>query len=758
MKTSLFAFLLLFSLPLAAQEQSTGSITGSVVDAETLSPLIGVNILVQQTLTGDATDPEGGFSITGLKPGIYSLVIRYIGYESKTLTDIVVGANREQIIQVKLQPSLITGEEVTVTSGYFSSSPADGISKVSFSPEELRRSPGGAQDLGRVLNALPSVAAKGETSQDLLVRGGSPIENGNYIDNIPLPNVRHFLVPGGQSNGPLGIVNTELVDDIEFSAGGFGSSFGNHLSSVSDITYREGNSARLRGDVGLNMAGFTFNLDGPVTGSTTFLASARRSYLDIIADAINAGGAPSFADAQLKVVQTLGSRDKLTLLNIYGNSLFDSDLSDALDEGFPDAIRNRNIQNTTGLNWRHLWDNGYSNTSVSYSFRDQDQQLTDVLTASPSIDYNSNEAMAVLRSVSFLRLNERNGLEFGGELRLEMNEYDYFIASEINQAGQIRPDITRTDQINGSVASAFTTYEFQLSDRFRANAGVRADYTSYNEDLNLSPRIQASYALTERLDLRAAAGIFYQTLPGYLLSQNPDIAALRNTRADHLIAGLDYLLSSDTKLSVEVYNKQYRNAPILPGVNALADRGFILDNFQQFYDELNDTGEAYARGMEVLIQKKLAVDFYGMVSASFFRTRYRDYTGAWQDRLFDTRYLFSVIGGYRPNDLWEFSIRWTYQGGSVFTPVDPVASANSNTQILDIARFNQARFPAFHSMYGRFDRRFFLKRTNLVTFLEVWNLYNRANVEAEYWNIQTGLVDQATQFSLLPVGGVKFEF
>ena len=746
------------TLILAQNNQREGSISGKVVDAQTLEPLVGVNILIEKTLTGTASDLDGNFTIPNLKAGIYTLVVRYIGFESQNIPDIVVGSNRDQYLEIKLLPSTIQGEEITVSTSYFSENSSEGIGRVSFSPEELRRNPGAAQDLGRVLNALPSVVSLGETSQDLFVRGGSPSENGNYVDNIPLPNVRHFRSQSGGSGGPLGIINTELVSDIEFSAGGFSSKYGNHLSSVSDISYRDGNSERFRGELGINMAGFVVNLDGPLSEKTSYLVSSRRSYLDIIAEAINAGGAPSFSDGQTKITHSIDSRNKLTFLNIFGASLFESSLEDAEDDGFPDAISNENIQNTTGLNWRRLWGNGYTNTSISYSFRQQDQMLTDVLTGETSIDFESYEAMAVLRSVSYFRIDPTQSLEFGIELQAQQNEYDYFIAAERNQAGEERPDFARNDNVNGSLNSAFASYTLQLNDRWSANFGLRGTYNSYNEDFDLGPRFSSRYELTPRLGLNVAAGVYYQAVPGYLISQNEQLSNLKSTRAEHYIAGIDYLLTEDTKLSVEVYDKEYSNAPVLPAVNSVGDRSYILDSYQQFYDVLEDNGEAYSRGVELLIQKKLAVDFYGMVSASYFRTRHKDYTGTWQDRSFDNQYLFSVIGGYRPNDLWEVSVRWSLLGGRAYTPIDPVASAQDNSEVLDFSKFNEERYPAYHSLFARVDRRFFMKRTNLVVFVEVWNAYNQANVETDYWNIQTQRVDRSNQFSLLPVGGVKFEF
>lgn len=761
MTRSIIISFVLFLIPVslfAQNEKRSGSISGAVIDAQTQEPLIGVNIQIGKTLTGTASNVDGNFTIEKLEPGIYTLIVRYIGYETRTLPDIVVGSNREQIISIKLNPSTILGEEVTVTSGYFSESSTDGIGKVSFSPEEIRRSPGAAQELARVLTALPSVASQGETSQDMLVRGGSPTENGYYIDNIPLPDVRHFRTQSGQSNGPIGLVNTELISDIEFAAGGFSSKFGNHLSSVSDISYRDGNTERFRGDVGANLAGFVFNLDGPLSDKATFLVSARRSYLDLIANAINSGGAPSFSDAQAKLTFEPNTKNKISLLNIYGTSLFDSSINEAFDEGFADAISNQNDQNTTGLNWKHLWGNGFTNTSLSYSFRTQEQLLTDVLTETPSLDFDSREAMAVLRSTSYLRLNPSNSIEFGLEVRAEQNDYDYFIAAETNQSGENQPDFTRDDVVNGSLSSIFTSYTIKPGSKLSATIGLRSTYNSYNEDINLSPRFKARYQLSNRLGLNFATGIYYQAVPRYLISQNASLANLKSTQSTQFVLGIDYLVTDDTKLTVELYNKKYRNAPILPSINSIGDRNYVLDAFQQFYDVLEDDGDAYARGVEVLLQKKLAVNFYGMISGSYFRTQHKDYTGTWQDRNFDNRYLFSVIGGYRPNDLWEVSVRWSILGGRAYTPIDPVTSANENSEVFDTSKFNEERYPAYHSLFTRVDRRFFLERTNMIIFLEVWNLYNRQNVESDFWNIRTQQVDRASQFNILPVMGFKFEF
>lgn len=126
--------------------------------------------------------------------------------------------------------------------------------------------------------------------------------------------------------------------------------------------------------------------------------------------------------------------------------------------------------------------------------------------------------------------------------------------------------------------------------------------------------------------------------------------------------------------------------------------------------------------------------------------------------MFDTRVLFNVIGGYKPNDVWELSVRWSYAGGRPTAPIDEAASRAIGDEVRDAAQFHAERLPAYHSLFVRADRRFNFRATNLVTYVSLSNAYSRANVEDTFWNVTEGRVDERNQFSLLPIVGVEFEF
>ena len=736
-----------------------GRITGRVMDAETREELIHVNIIISGSQRGTTTDTTGRFEITGLEAGIYNLEFRYLGYRTSVMTDVVVRNHRPTTLNILLQPGHIEGDEVTIRPTYFGREVTETVSRIGFNAEEIRRSPGAGQELSRVIMATPGVASNGDTSQDLLVRGGSPSENGFYIDHIPVPGVNHFERQNGRTSGPIGIVNTDLVEQLDFHAGGFPAAYGDHASSVAAIRYREGSRDDYHGNVNFNMAGFGLTLESPLfDGKGSVLLSGRRSYLDLLAGAINAGGAPRYGDVQVKAVYDINQDNKITLLNIYGDSLFENDLEEAREEGFDRYTRAHTWQNTTGLNWRRLWSTDFfSNTSISHSYKKDNTQLIFVEDLSRDIDFNILHSFSTLRNTNYYRLNDRHRFEFGFEAGYRSGDYDYYIGPTTNAAGVMRPESEINTRVDKVTAGTFAEWKVRPIRRLSFNLGGRADYHSLNNKLVFSPRAGVSFEVTRKLTLNASSGVFRQTLPLFYRSQDPEFEQLRDLRTTHFIAGFDYRLTPETMLTIEAYEKQYWNLPALPQDHNLGMEVYVMET-EMYFDELVDDGKSYARGIDALVQKKLARNFYGMVSGSVFRSEFKDSGGSWRSRNFDVGYLFNILGGYRPNDRWEFSARWSYVGQRPMTPIDVEASRNSGTTRRDFSRFNEDRMPAYHSLFIRFDRRWFYNSLAVTTFMEIWNTYNRANVEAYYWSEAYEEIRSVNQFSTLPVGGVLLEF
>jgi len=219
--------------------QNTNSIQGKVFDEITQQPIIGANVIVEDMNLGSATDVAGSFYIPSIEVGTYRLRVDYIGYTSRILSDVVVKANRPTIINIDLQETILELEAAVVVAEYFTKSPDTPTSTQVQSSEEIRRLPGGFEDVVRAISILPGVAQADGGRNDLIVRGGAPSENLYIIDNIEVPNINHFGTQGA-SGGPQSFVNLDFVDETSFSTGGFTAKYGDRLSSVLDISLREG--------------------------------------------------------------------------------------------------------------------------------------------------------------------------------------------------------------------------------------------------------------------------------------------------------------------------------------------------------------------------------------------------------------------------------------------------------------------------------------------------------------------------------------
>jgi outer membrane receptor for ferrienterochelin and colicin len=666
-------------------------------------------------------------------------------------------------VEAELSVSLLEMDAITVTGGYFSDVEDQPTSAVSFSFEEIRRAPGSAGDVSRIISGLPSLAKVNDQSNSLIVRGGSPAENAFFIDNIEIPNINHFPTQG-TSGGPIGMVNVDFIRDVTFFTGGFTALYGDKLSSVMNISFREGNRSEFDGQLDLNFAGFGGVFEAPLLGRKgSWLLSVRRSYLDLLVDQVDVGTdvAPRYGDIQGKLVFDIDPTHRLTLLGLFGDDHNSPDREAALENAMVHYGNQDIYEGTGGVNWRALWGGrGYSNTSVAYTSTKFTENFRETNSDLPLLRNRSHEQIFKFRNVNHFRLSERSTIEFGAEVKHIVTEYDNFYAEYTNALGDTIPEFRLDERSTANKAAGFVSYIVRPLIRLTTTLGLRADYFTLSENLHLSPRISFSYRLTDRTSLNGSSGLFYQSLPLILLNQNPGNRDLRDPMSVHYILGVEHLISEDTKITVEAYRKDYDHFPLDPAQPGL----FVLDElFYQFgffysHSDLNDLGKARSHGVEMTVQKKLARDIYGMASIAYSRSRYRGGDGVWRDRVFDNRFVFGVEAGYKPSSLWEFSLRWIYAGGPPYTPFDIQRSEELDRAVLDENRINEARYPDYHSLNLRFDKRFHFSGSNLVLYVSVWNAYDRKNVASYYWNGEENRQDTIYQWGILPIFGLEFEF
>ncbi len=751
------------AVPAQAQEAPRpGSIHGQVVDAATRQPLAAAAVVVLDRGLATATGDDGRFTLGGVPAGLHRVQIVVTGYESAILHDVVVRPSRVTPLAVVLDAAGPTVREVVeVTPDYFSAEEEAAVGSVSFSVEEIRRAPGSAGDVSRMLQVLPGVGMATDQRNDLIVRGGSPGEHLTVVDNIEIPNINHFPTQGA-SGGVIGLLNTDLIADVSFSAGGFGVEHGDRLSSVMVVTQREGNRDEVDAEISTSMAGAGVLLEGPLArGRGSWALSARRSYLELIAGivgAIGTGGAvPRYGDFQGMATVDVTPAHRLQVLGLGGVDAIDLSLDDREDG----AVASRARQTVGGLNWRWLWSgNGYAETSVARTRADYAVHVTEAGENGTRtlFDNESSEQEVVLRSHWRYRPRAGAALRWGVTARRLSGDFDVFARSDRTRLGTRDEQLDVRAALKGHKAGVFASVEQSLGPRLTATLGGRFDHFTINRRGAWSPRLRLAYHVDPRTTLTAAAGVYRQTLPAWLLVQHPDNRRLDDQRANHYVAGVRRRLTPSTLLSVEAYRKDYRGLPIDPD----DPTALVVDRFADFRTptpgRLVGGGRARSHGVEGLVRKKLATDVYGLVSYAYAVSRYTDAMGVERDRSFDHRHVASVMVGYRPNDRFEFSGRWRYAGGRPYSPFDPVLSAQAGAGVVRRDRINVERHADYHRLDLRFDPRRHYRSVTLVSFFSVLNVYDRDNVFHYYWDRDDNRPDRATQWGLLPVGGFELEF
>lgn len=730
------------------KDEHMGIVKGRIMDYETQKYLKNVLVTIKDSDWKVRSDSEGAYIFLEIPVGYYVLAFELNGYYTDIRTDVIVRPARTTFLNVELLAVRTITEEVRVTADYFPTTPDKPGSQRQFNTEELRRDAGSAGDVSRALYNVPGIIKADEEANDLIVRGGSPVENGFYIDNIFVPNINHFP-QWGASGGNISMLNMHFIERLDIYTGGFDASFGNRLSSIIEIGYREGNRDSLNGQVNLSIIGLGAQAEGPLPkGKGSFLLSGYRSYLDIIAGLLDTGNPSDYYDIQGKIIYDINDSNRLSFLTINGYSETKEDPEFERESGIGDYSWERFRTSTLGLNWRHIWGGrGFSDTSLSYSFMKGNDDGWSVSDDAPVYSFSYRDKWITLRNVSQIHLGSSHQLKLGGEAQnIRFNSHNF--------------DDDGPKKLNGTYGAGFVTYLVYPFENFSVSTGLRLDYFPLSERFHVSPRLSFSWVLTKRFSIDGTFGMFHQQMPLFLLIQHPENIHLNEMQALHLVLGFEYLLFPDTQATLEIYDKQYDHFPM----SSLAPYFFVIDDISgddaMFWNwgRLVDEGRAYARGVEFTIQKKLAKNLYGLVSLTYYRAKYRDLMGVWRNRLYDNRFIAGISGGYKPNKDWEFNVRWIWMGGKAFTPVDEAKSIEYGWPWVWVDDIMTGYLDNYKNLSIRAERRFNFKKTNLIIYAGAWNVFDHPNELYRWWDSWGNQYISEYMWGAIPYIGIEFEF
>jgi outer membrane receptor protein involved in Fe transport len=503
-------------------------------------------------------------------------------------------------------------------------------------------------------------------------------------------------------------------------------------------------------------------IEGPLDeGRGSYLISVRRSYLDLILDMMNEKvGIPTYSDVQGKVTYDLSDRHKLSFVDIFSDDRQDLNQKNATDSDINIYPIYHSYANTGGVNWQWIWGkNGFSNTSIAHTYSSTEVSWVQTRDAKLLLKNSSVEQEWKIRNVNHWVLDAENKINFGFDIKYNIIDYSQSYSDYQDILGNKTPAFIVNQSIQSPQGGIFADYSLQLANRLTISPGGRIDYYEYNDDVKISPRLSLMYHFSDITSLTGSYGIYYQNIPWIMAAQKSDFRKLKTPRADHYVLSFNHLLTESTKLTVELYDKEYREFPMDPTQPSqfLFDQ-VVVEGIFLNHANLVSTGKAQSHGIELTVQKKMADNIYGLIAGSYYRSNYTGFDGKQHDRVYDNKFNFAIEGGYKPDEKWEFSLRWLYAGGVPYTPFDEQASTATHKGVFDAARINAARLPDFHSLNIRVDKRYYFKSTTLTVYLSIWNAYGRKNIASYTWNELKDKIMEEEMWGTLPVFGIKYEF
>ena len=755
-KIILILFTVINTIILNAQ---TSVIKGSVKDATNNETIPFANIFIEQINSGVATDFNGNYKLENLKPGLYTVKCSFVGYDPITISEIIVNPNKPTILDFKLIESSTSLEVVEITASPFQKSEESPVSKRSINATEIYRNPGGNRDISKVITSLPGVASTVSFRNDIIIRGGAPNENRFYLDGIEIPNINHFATQGS-SGGPVGMINVNFIREVDLYSGAFPANRGNTLSSVLEFRQIDGNPERIASTLTVGSSDFGVTLDGPLSKNTTFVFSARRSYLQLLFSAIGLPFLPTYNDSQFKIKTKLDDKNQITFIGL--GAIDDFVLNTAINENIlaketltqqdSSDIKNNNyilgyLPVTTqwnyavGANWTHFNDNSFQNFIFSRNhLNNKSVKYKDNINLEENLlqDYLSEEIENKFRFENTIRkngwkINFGTGLEY---VTYKNSTYQKFIYQNNEETFSFNSELNFVKtSIFGQISKK------ALENKLIASLGIRTDQNSYSKEMSnplkqLSPRLSIAYALGEKSSLNFNMGQYFQlpayTVMGYennfgeLVNKNNGITYINNKQ---IVLGLETNPGNFSKITLEGFYKKYNNYPFLLGDSiSLANLG---GNFGVIGNEaVNSTSQGRSYGIEFLAQKKLNKSFYGIFAYTLVRSEFKDKNNEYIPSAWDNLHIISMTGGIKLKNNWEFGMKFRFSGGSPYTPYDTLTS--SYTYIWDVNSFgvfdydqlNSVRLNSNHAVDIRIDKKWFWKKVTLNIYLDIQNLYN----------------------------------
>lgn len=744
-KRSFFAFFLFFASAVVAQ---VGTIRGFVYQKETGEPVLFTNVVLKGTTIGNTTDVNGYFSITQIPPGNYTLMVVSLGQDS-LLENITVKAGDILTKKLYLNKANVKLNVVEISAEQEAKQTETQVSVNKIDPITIKKLPsvGGEPDLAQYLQVLPGVIFTGDQGGQLYIRGGSPIQNKVLLDGMIVYNPFHSI-------GLFSVFDADIIRNADVYSGGFGAEYGGRISSIMDISTRDGNKRRVAGKIAASPFGAKVLVEGPLIKQTedskataSFIISAKTSYLPttskLLYSYIDTAGLPfSFNDYYAKVSFNATNGSKL---NLFGFN-------------FNDKVNYKSVQEMKwdsyggGGNFLLVPQNSPILVTGNFAYSQYKIKLK------PEIDSMKTSAIKGFNmGVGFTYFMGKNEVNYGLEVLGFKTDFDFYNASNrhISQAES-------TTEIGGYVKFKYVSKKKKLL----LEPSFRVMYYASLANFSPEPRLGVKWNIVPRVRFKFATGMYSQNLiaasserdvvnlfygflsgpdnlPEQYTNEDGEVVEVKHKlqKANHYVAGFEIDIAKHWDLNIEAYRKDFKQLTNLNSNKLFDDNEQNVNIPEEFKsDFIIETGRA--QGLDFMLKYDYKRFYIWAVYSLAYVNRWDGFE-TYRPH-FDRRHNANIVGSYifGKNRNWEFDVRWNLGSGFPFKKTggfyedqnftqgintDYVGSNGSLNYFFDPGQVGE--LPWYHRLDVTIKRTFlFFENTKLEAALGATNVYNRPNV------------------------------
>ena len=765
---------------LLTAQNITQTVKGRIIDKESHVPIEFATIYLSNTnfSSGAISDENGYYKIENVPVGRITLQVSFVGYETVTIPNLDVISGKELIANVELIEQVLKLEEVTIKAFHNKEKPINTFAPISartFSIEESHRYAGSGNDVSRMAMNFAGVKMSVETTNEIVIRGNSPVGVLFRLDGVDIPNPSHFG-DGGTTGGTIGMLNNKVLSNSDFLTGAFPAEYGNVISGVFDLRMRNGNNEKheFMGQAGLN--GFEFGAEGPISKkkNSSYLFNYRYSTLEILRLlGMNIMGTAivKYDDLSFKFNFPSTSVGNISIFGYGGKSnmkMYDSERDTSQEKqelayksDYEMDLDYNNNSGAIGLSHSYIIGNSaYTRLIISattiYNYNSMDS-LSEI-NRKPILQYYSNFNRTKYAAKFYInkKFNSRNTTKAG--ISAEIQSFDFLDSILIGSTNSYRTlrDYTGSDVLY----QIFIQHQYRYNDKLSFNFGLTNLMLASNRNNSLEPRFGVKWNIQSNHSLSAGYGLHSLTTPVEVLNQkilmedgNYDTpnTKLDFTKSHHFILGYNTKIFNKIRFKSEIYY-QYLTDLIVDELPS----SYALINHQTYttidVNRLKNGGMGYNYGIEFTVEKFMDHGSYFLSTLSLFESKYKGSDGILRNTAFNSKYVFNILGGKEfqiknkretSRHIKKFTIdgKINWGGGPRYSPVDLIASETAGRTIFDETRAFSEQLPDYFRFDLRIGYKWIGKKSTKELALDIQNLTNRKNPYQIKFNLDNGEVE-----------------